>query len=401
MNRITLKASFGALAIAGLFNLSSCSPDPDPVVPGLTDYCGDVSGPTTWSNSRTGVDYRVSCIITVTSEMVIEEGTEIEFKDGAGIIIEDGGSLKVNGSATGVVMMHGSTSSTGVWKGLWFKSNSNNNELKHCTITGAGQESFNGHDIKANVRLSLNGKLGIMNTTISNSGRDGLFVEGLDDDFTDPLRVFSGNTFSGNAGLPVSLLAASVGTLDGAGSAYTSNGRNYIEVRGGRVYGDHSWNKNVIPYLVSGELRSGYYGEIGNLTINAGVEMKFQADMGLRTGEYSAGYIKILGSATEPVSMSSMDGAAWRGICFQNSNTLNRLSYVNIDKGGSGIFTGADGKKGNVVIGGYSAGNATIDNCTISNSVAYGIYVTSPSGTPTVTNVTYSGNASGNYYDEP
>lgn len=398
MNKIDLKASIGALAIAGLFSLSSCHPDP--VEPGLADFCDDINAGTTWANNREGVDYRVTCVITVNNDMVIQEGTEIEFGDGAGIIVGNTGSLKVAGTDANRVIMRG-LNGTGEWKGLWFQSADDNNELKYCTVNGAGQASFNGHDIKANVRLALEGKLGIVNSTISNSRRDGLFIEGLDDAFANPLRVFSGNTFTNNTNLPITTISSTIGTLDGTGSNYTGNGSQHIEIRGGRVYGNHSWNKNTIPYLVSGEIRAGYYTDQGNLTINSGVVMEFINNFGIMVGEYSDGYLKMNGTTSEHITLTTGDISAWQGVCFQSTNSENKLLYVDINKGGSAAFTGATQKKANIVIGGFSAGDATIENCTVNNSAAYGIFVAQGSNIPTITNVTYSGNAEANYYVEP
>lgn len=402
MNRNTLKASFGALAIAGLFSFSSCTPDPvDPPAPIVIDYCGDVNAPTTWTNRNEGLDYRVTCDFTINADMVIEEGTEIEFVNGKGVIVGNDGSLWVKGTNEKRVNIHGTAMAQGSWKGIWFQSNDDKNKLEFCMLSGGGQNSFNGHDIRANVRLALNGGLSISNSTISGSGRDGLYVEGFDDVFDNPLKAFSNNTFSNNSNLPISTVASTVSMLDGINSDYTANGSQHIEIRGGRVYGTHSWVKNTIPFLVSGEIRAGYYTEIGNLTINAGVAMEFINDFGITIGEYSAGYLRMVGTASEPVSLTTGEADAWQGVCFQSTNASNLLSYVNINMGGSAAFTGATQKKANVVIGGFSAGSATIQNCSITNSAAYGIFVAFGSTPPTMSGVTYSGNAQANYYVEP
>ena len=130
MKAIQLSRFSGLLLVAGLFSLSSCHPD-DPTPPGITDFCADINSATSWTNTRAGVDHRVTCLITVNSDMVIEEGTEIEFAEGAGIIVADAGSLKVNGTAANNVTMRGLTGATGEWNGLWFQSMDDNNELNY------------------------------------------------------------------------------------------------------------------------------------------------------------------------------------------------------------------------------------------------------------------------------
>lgn len=399
MNRNTLRASFGVLAIAGLFTLSSCDPDETPTptpVPGLTDFCDDIDGATTWTNNRDGADYRVSCIITVTSEMIIDEGTEIEFKDGAGIIVEPGGSLKVRGTSGNMVSMHGITNAVGSWKGLWILSNSNNNELNYCTVTGGGQSSFNGHDVKSNIRMGLDSKLGIMNSTISNSGRDGLYIDGFDFTTENPLRVFASNTFSNNGRYPITTIGTVIGTLDGMGSNYTGNTDNRIEIRGARLVGNHTWNKCSIPYYITTTVSAGYSSDQGNLLINPGTILQFSHDQGICTGEYSNGYLRMVGTASDRIKLESGDGSTWKGVCYQSTNGQNQLSYVDIDKGGTSSYTGAAQKKGNVILGAWSPGAASISNCSINNSASWGVFVSMGSTAPTITSTTYSGNASGN-----
>lgn len=398
MKKTLLKT--GALLLAALMLLvASCRPDRTPS-PTEIDLCGDVNSASTWSNRYDGVDYRVTCVITVNADLVIAEGTEIEFTDGAGIVVENEGSLKVSGSPSAPVVLRSSNGLPGGWKGLWFKSMDDNNELRHCVVTGGGQESFNGHDVKANVRVAYAGKLGIVNSTITSSAREGLYIDGLNDDFLNPLRVFSSNTISNNAGLPINTISSTISTLDGTGSTYADNGSQHIQIRGGRVYGDHTWTKNTIPYLVNGPIRAGYYSDIGNLTINPGVVMEFINNHGIAIGEYSSGYLKMTGTPTEHITLTTGDVSAWRGICFQSTNAQNRLSYVDVSRGGSTAFTGALQKKANIVIGGYSAGGAIIENCSVAGSAGYGIFVSLGSTAPTLTNVTYSGNAQANYYVE-
>ena len=77
------------------------------------------------------------------------------------------------------------------------------------------------------------------------------------------------------------------------------------------------------------------------------------------------------------------------------------LSYADISDGGSSSYTGATQKRANIHAGAWSDGSFTISNSTIGNSAAWGIWVTL--GSPDITipaSVTYSNNASGNYYKE-
>jgi hypothetical protein len=389
-----------SLCLGAVVSFSSCHRDEDTGNPSAV--CGDINTATTWTNSQEGVDYIVSCPISVNALLTIEPGTEIEFQSGAGIIIETAGSLKAVGTTTAKITLRGATDVQGAWKGLYIRSNNVTNEINHCIIKGGGQGSFDGNStLVANIRVNLSAKLKLLNSEVSKSGKHGLYTDGLDSDERSPITLFSGNTFSSNADYPISTLAATANVLDGVSSTYTANGRQFIELRGGRMFGNHTWQKTSIPYLITGYTIAGYYTDQGNLTVNAGVNITFAADQGLGVGEYSSGYVKMIGTASERITLTGESAApgAWKGICFQSKNTSNQLSYVDISYGGSSSFTGASADRANISIGGFSGGDVDIDNTTVKNSEVYGILVKANSTAPTLTNVTYSGNADDDYIE--
>jgi hypothetical protein len=304
--------------------------------------------------------------------------------------------------------MKGIIDTTGIWKGLFFISNNPANELKYCTVTNGGSESFDGHaDYVANIRVALDAALKISNTEVSKSGQDGLFTEGFDDSYITPITYFANNRFGENVGFPLSTTAATVNNLDGLGTTYTtlSVGHNYINIRGGRMYGNHIWKLCYHPYLITGNLVVGYYVDEGNLTVEPGVSFRFDGDYGLAIGEYSTGYISMVGTATNPIVLTTNSDTpvpgAWKGICFNSTNVNNYLKNVIILYGGSSSFTGNTSHLANISIGGFSAGYATIDNCFIEYSAGYGIFVAQGSTEPTLSFVGYIDNALGNYYVEP
>ncbi len=393
----SVKTTFIIIGAALLLSVTSCKKTEQ-----ATSFCKDINENTTWKNDKDGVDIIVSCPINVDAQLTIEPGTEIEFEGEAGILIGMNGAIKAIGTANEMITLRGKSDTKGAWKGIAVKSNNVANELKYCNITGGGQSGFDGNNFKAGILIGLNAKLKIANCVVSKSGKDGLYVEGFDSDFENPINVFSSNTFSDNANYPLSILASSVNSLDGTGSTYSNNGKNFINVRGGRMYGDHVWNKTNAPILISGYTIAGYYNDQGNLTVNPGVKIVFAADQGLAVGEYSNGYVSMIGNANAHVELTGENAApgAWKGICFQSINASNRLSYVDISYGGSSSFTGNGSHLANIVIGGSSTGKASIDNCTVSHSAAYGILIGLNNPEPTISNVTYSDNASDNYYVE-
>lgn len=380
-----------------LFTIASCRPDRNP-----TTVCGDIDVATTWSNSNPdGVDYIVDCVISVNDLLTIEPGTEIQFNSGAGLLIETGGSLKAVGSVSDKINMHGATDAAGSWKGIYIRSNNVVNEITHCIVSGGGQSSFDGATtLVANIRVNLGAKLKLTNSEISKSGKDGLRTDGLDSDEQNPISAFSNNTFSNNTNFPITTLAATVNSLDGTSSVYSGNGKQMIEVRGGRMFGNHIWNKCSVPYYINGYTIAGYYSDLGNLEVTAGVSIVFASDQGMGVGEYSNGYVRFIGTAAEPISLTGETSGqgAWKGVAFQSLNNQNKMQHVIISGGGSSSFTGATALKANISIGGFSAGVADISNVAVNNSGGYGILVRAGSTQPTgMTNVTYSNNALADY----
>jgi hypothetical protein len=408
MSNLKLKntLSFSAIFILMTVFLSACkkkdtAPDNLPV----NISCSDISSATTWVDRGDGIDYILPCVISVKAQLTIEPGVTIQVKSGAGILVETTGSLVAVGTSSKEIIFKSEEDVAGVWKGIYIKSNNVLNELNYCRISNGGSASFDGNTTKlANVRVALNAKLKIQNSTISKSAKDGLLVDGLDSDALNPITAFANNTFTGNLNYPISALGSIGNVLDGTGSTYTGNTYNKVLLRGGRLYGAHTWKKMNVPYLIQSIVSVGYYTDNGNLTIEPGVTVQFAGDAGLCTGDYSTGsWLKANGTSANRITFTGETAApgAWKGIAFQSNSSNNQISYADISYGGSSSYTGATQKKANLHGGAWSNGTFTISNATISNSGAWGIWVTL--GSPSITvpgSVTYSGNASGNYYQE-
>lgn len=369
-----------------------------------TISCNDINSDVVWKDQGDGVDYVVDCVIGVNAKLTIEPGVVIQFKNNAGLLIENSGALVAAGTSTNPIVLKGDVDVAGVWKGLFIRSNNVQNELSYCKVSNGGSGSFDGNSTKlSNIRLALSSKLKITNCTISKSAKDGLFADGLDGDELNPISSFSNNTFTENLNYPISVLGASANALDQA-STYSANTNNKILLRGGHLYGTHVWKKLTVPYLVESIVSVGYYTDNGNLTIQPGVTVLFAADAGLCTGNYSTGsWMAITGTAIDRITLTGETAApgAWKGIAFQSTSPNNTISYLDISYGGSSAYTGASSERANILAGAYSGGSFSIANSTISNSAAYGIYATLPSPAITIPGtVSYSGNASGNYFHE-
>ncbi len=384
---------------------SSCNRDDNNTTPTTeTISCNDINSDVTWVDRGADVDYILTCVVQVNAKLTIEPGVTIEVRNGAGIIVEDAGSFVAAGTASKNIIFKSNQDVAGVWKGIFIRSNNVLNEINYCQISNGGSASFDGNSTKlANIRLALDAKLKLQNSTISKSAKDGLLADGLDFDELNPIASFSNNVFTGNQNYPISVLGASANVLDQA-SVYTANTNNKVLLRGGHLYGTHTWKKLAVPYLIESIVSVGYTTNNGNLTIQPGVTIQFAGDAGLCTGNYSTGsWMNVTGTASDRITLTGETAApgAWKGIAFQSTSPNNTITYTDISYGGSSSYTGNTSQLGNVIAGAWSGGSFAISNTNISNSAAYGIYVTMPSPTIAVPgSVVYSGNASGNYFEE-
>ncbi|CAN5431085.1 hypothetical protein BH09BAC1_BH09BAC1_07900 [soil metagenome] len=362
----------------------------------LTLTCATITVDTIFPKRGSTPDYIVPCVIGIEADVTFAPGVVVWFESTAGFSINGSGSLKAVGNDSMQIVLRGKTVDNGTWKGLYFNSNNVLNELAYVTVSGGGNSSFTGAtDKTANIRLNPASKLKLHHSIIEKSGSDGLLADGIPDEEQTPLTMFVKNEFNNNQGYPLNILAQNVTKLDSMGSSYTGNTHQFIKIDGGVPRGTaNEWHKNAIPYLVT------YDVYVENLVIHAGTTVKFGAGAGLSTFEYGAGFLRIMGTAANPVTLTGENAqlGAWQGIAFQSNNTQNRIEHAVISYGGSEGFTGA-GYKANVVVGAFSDATVEIVNSTITDSDACGIFKTTNS-TLTESGNTYTNNTGGNICNE-
>lgn len=394
------------LVISLMSFITACDKDNDDSNMDLPEIisCTDINANTTWANRNDGIDYILQCNLSVNARLSIAPGVVIQCKNNAGITIEDNGALVAIGNAAEKIVLKGEVEQAGSWKGLFVRSNSPENELNHTIIAHGGSASFDGLNIKSNLRVKPNARIRIINSTFERSAGQGIYFEGLNIESQNALGAFSTNIFRDNAAHPISCIASNVSMFDGLLSTYTSNGSQAIEIRGGKVFGDHTWKKCSVPYRIEEVVLIGHYDDNGSLTVEPGCQLVFGGDAGLCTGEYSIGsWMRIVGTATERITLTGASPSAgfWKGIAFQSLSPLNEIAFADIRFGGSSSYTGNTAQKANIRAGSWSAGRFTITNCNISGSSAYGIYATMSSPEVSIpASVTFVYNTLGNYFHE-
>lgn len=343
------------------------------------------------------VDYIVPCDISVEADLTISPGVIIQFAANTGFTIDNSGSLNAIGTAELPIVFRGVTDVAGSWKGLFFNSSNVLNQLANVTVTSGGSSSFNGNDVVANIRVYQTAQLGINNSSINKSGRDGIYTDGTASNDLNPITSFGANSFNNNTAYPLNISAPVSGMMDEA-SLFSGNGNNKILIRGGEINTAVKWRKTQVPFLVSGDVVISPYVSTGSVYIEPGATIQFAAESSLGVGEYSSGSLRIIGTSTQRITLTgeTETSGSWQGIGFQSTNVLNEIAFTDISYGGCCSFSGSSGDVGNVVVGAFSAGFVKISNTSVNFSQQCGIKVKSPaSSINNAGGITYNGNAAG------
>lgn len=313
----------------------------------------NVTTPTTWSGNIS-----ICSSISVSSSLVIQEGTVITMCASTRIDVTGAGSISAIGTATDPISFRGETAAQGFWGGIRFSSNNPNNQFDYVSVSDAG--SYWAYEY-ANIMVANQAKLSLTNSTLSNSDLVGLYTGE-----TATLTNFSSNTFSNNATYGVDISANQVSSMDAATNYNSNNGEAYIRVRNVVVSGTHTWKKTSTPYLIDG------VSEIdGALTIEQGTEFQFQTASGINVN--SSGSITAIGTLSEPIVFKGRfaSSAYWRSLNIKSNNPNNKLAYVSLQDGGqywahdyASLFL-------------TSGARVEMDNCSISNANSWGMYVQS------------------------
>ena len=149
-----------------------------------------------------GIAYRIRGAEGVTligANLTIAPGTVFEFDYEGGFCVRSG-SLKSIGTAAAPIIFKGIQGGDGKWVGLSYHSNSTENQLVNCIVTGGGSKKSPISDGKANIVLgSYVGDLGtvtVTNSEISHSGGWPIAKK------SNSTLTQSGNTFIENVSAP-------------------------------------------------------------------------------------------------------------------------------------------------------------------------------------------------------
>jgi hypothetical protein len=338
----------------------------------------------------------------VTAEIAVWEGGSLTIEPGCIVKFDKGASIGCGWTTEGTIIAAGTAAhpilftsndpvpTRGDWRGLGFYEGTQpETHFSYCTIDYAGED-----DAQA-VYVAWGGVLRMDHSTIRNSAGRGIYYE-----HAGHVEQFSNNTITDCAGYPLALDPEYVRYL-GTGNDYTGNapGHDAIEIYYGGVETSGTWRNQGVPYRVTegSEVWVGTTETAIILTIEAGTTIEFEADAGMTIGNIVQAGLIAEGTVTDPITFtsaaSSPQPGAWRQIWIagESVDAQTRLSHCVIEYGGSMDW-------GNLVL---TDAQPSIEDCTIRNSSAYGIYMDGfehldPAAVEEAN--TFSDNASGNVF---
>ena len=280
--------------------------------------------------------------------LLIQPGCEIYFDNNRRMVVN--GSLSANGTIVQPITFSANSISpaSGDWQYIYFNGADAGSIMNYCNVSYGG--SNNGMVL---IRNSGNNVL-IMNSSFSHSAGYGIRLQSASE-----APVIMDCSFDNCANYPIYTYADHVKDITGV-MTFTSNNPQAIFVRSQDI-NTGTWLNHGVPYVMSG---NSTVADLQTLTINPGVTVKFDGNNrfvvegGLLAN--GTGSEHIVFTSNQPIPAKG----DWNRILFTQPEASN-LSFCDIQYAGSAT---------SAIDLNNSGSNVTIDNCSIDNSGALGIY---------------------------
>lgn len=292
--------------------------------------------------------------------LTLEGGVLIEFDEGAGLKIEDGGGLETVDTGSEPVFLRGRVQDRGYWRGIRFLDtlpDSTVNTLENVVIEHAGSGDWWRADVTAAV-LVENSSVEFDGATIRDSGGWGLAALGPDPDLTLSKTSFETNE------KPLRIHADHVGdvTADNTFGGNVSDDRVTIHGSGRHdtVTADQTWRDPSVAYDVAQDIAVD-----AHLTIESGTTLEFAADRGLSV---DGGDLTVSGTDDNRVRFegAEFERGHWKGIRIHEPDTSDSViehAYIE-GAGGAKWHNSHDYSRGGI----YVQDDVEIRNCMFLNN---------------------------------
>ena len=314
--------------------------------------------------------------------LTIEPGVEIRFDKDTWLGVNNGSSLMATGDKENNIVFTANTASpyAGFWGGIQFNSNASSNpsinaNLEYCIVEYCGSNEYPPTSSAVYIQ---GGDVSIKNCVISDVNGYGLSTFTLSGDIDS-------NTFKTCTRHIVRIPFEMLPTL-GSGNKFLPSEPWYGIELIGDVFNDVTLENLNVPYFLPSS--TSVYAK---LSIKPGVVFKFGGISDYYSEFIVYGSINASGTENEKITFMLNEESIkkfWSGIVISNPSAPCTLNYCDISHGG--------GLLGNIRLD-ETSDQVTISNCTISNSVGYGIYFDSSSN-PILENNTFYDNDNGDFY---
>jgi len=309
-----------------------------------------------------GVDYIFSKNVEINSSLTIEPGVTIMFENGAGLTVNEQGSISSLGAPSNRVVMTSKSGKRGDWNGITVLSNQAKNVLAYTKVE---------HGVD-NVKIGDTGKtakLEVSNCEITAAKGYGIIVSK-----GSILTQFANNKIHTNTSYPLQMHLSDASKLEDV-NEFGTNGKEYIQLVGSGsdiILQKITLKKLRIPFVLSGQAVAGAMVEI---LAGAKVYMDNQAELTI-DGQNGQGAFSAIGTAAQPITIAALYNGVgvWSSIQLRNSNSANnKIEYCSISGGGKT----ANSNEGMISVVNVEGGNSqiTIRNNNILNSASSGISI--------------------------
>lgn len=316
-------------------------------------------------------------------------GVDFRFATGAGLeFSKDGGASAVVMQGTAdepITLTSYAANERGQWRGLLFEQGTLTADLEHVVIENAGDR------LKGAVQVDRTTAL-LQNVTITGSSSAGLAIR------------YTGALEEGSTGLLISGNATAIQTTAwGMGSVPTDtivsgNDQDLIWVtQNGDIPASTAWTYLGGTLVIDVDIEVNGTAEApAVLTLAPGLTLRFVSDKGLFiAGDGGASGLLANGTESQPIVFTPYDAnvpGQWAGVGIYSQALAEstQLTHVTIQYGGGRSL------KGNLQ---FKDAGGTVQNALIQYSSEYGIHVSGDEFAPTLSDVTYVDNVSGDLYE--
>lgn len=305
--------------------------------------------------------YLVTDDVSIRAAIEVDPGVHILFEESTSFVVTSGGSLNVEATEEDPVVCEGTEHEKGWWRGIQFRTAETHNRLHHVEIRHAGGGDWDAAIDVGGGTSRTPAQLRLEDSTIEQSGSNGLFVRGGDRG-SGSLAAFSNNVFAQNELAPIRIQVNEAGKIT-SDTVFVENGRQSIDVYRGRLEDAASWEVVDVPYVMEIDLS---LREL--LTLEPGVNIAFEAGLKVST---RWGGLSARGEENNPIVFYGTDESPgwWYGIEVSSAHAQNHFEHVEVRHAGDGDATAA------IYVDSASSASLNLVNTAIVESASRGLHV--------------------------